>query len=226
MRGIIIDIEGLDGSGKETQSRLLCENIKKEYKCGVKYISFPDYTSKSSTLVKMYLNREFGNNPTDVNAYAASSFFAVDRFSSYKKDWERDYEQGNIIIANRYVCSNSLYQMPKLKKSEWSNYLTWSYDFEYNKLGLPKPDVTIYLKVPVEVSQGLMEKRYAGDLSRKDLHESDVNFLSLCANAAEYAAESGGWKVIECVDGGKLKSVDRIQEEILLIVENIYSKRL
>lgn len=222
MRGIIVDIEGLDGSGKETQSKLLYDNMKELYPDRVKYVSFPDYESKSSALVSMYLGGEFGDDPKEINPYAVSSFFAVDRFSSYKKDWEKDYSQGKLIIANRYVCSNSLYQMPKLKKDKWNEYLTWLYDYEYNKLGLPVPDITFYLKVPIEVSQRLMDKRYSGDSSRKDLHESNVEFLNLCFDAAEYGAKNGKWKIVDCVKDNKLRTVEEIQKEILLSVRDIY----
>lgn len=220
MSGILVDIEGLDGSGKETQAKLLYEYIRSNISNKANYISFPDYNSKSSELVKMYLNGEFGHSPLDVNAYAASSFFAVDRFHSYKKVWEKAYNSGEWIIANRYTSSNFLYQLPKLKKTEWENYLNWAADYEYNKLGLPKPDAVFYLYVPVEISQKLMEKRYNGDSSKKDLHEADINFLKFCEEAARYAAERNKWNVIKCVEGGKLKSVEEIHKEIILCIKN------
>lgn len=217
--GKIIDIEGLDGSGKGTQSDLLYKKMKVNYKGMLKYISFPNYKSESSSTLKMYLNGEFGKSPFDVNAYAASSFFAVDRFADYKKNWQEDYIKGKTIIANRYTASNALYQMPKLKKDDWEDYLTWVYDYEYNKLELPKPNIIIYLDVPIEISQELMEKRYLGDNSCKDLHESNMGFLKLCRDAGLYAAKRDGWTVINCVNEGKIRDINNINKDIIECID-------
>lgn len=226
MRGILIDIEGLDGSGKETQAQLLYNYINDKIPEKVVYASFPNYESNSSALVKMYLNGEFGSDPFNVNAYAASSFFAVDRFSSFKKEWQKDYENGKWIIANRYTSSNFLYQMPKVEKSRWDSYLEWIHDYEYDKLGLPRPDEVIYLDVPIEVSQELMNKRYKGDLSKKDLHEANLDFLRMCQKAAEYTSVRCGWNVIKCVENGQLKPMEEIHQEIVLIIKNKIQKLL
>lgn len=218
MNGKLIVIEGLDGSGKGTQSRLLYNYIK-EVTPKVKCISFPDYNQPSSALVKMYLNSELGNNPSDVNAYAASSFFAVDRYASYIKFWRSLYEDGYIIICDRYTTSNAGYQMPKLAREEWDKYLTWSYDYEYNKLGLPKPDMVMYLDMPLYEAQKLMEQRYLGDNSKKDLHEMNNSFLFKCAEAEEYASTQGGWVVINCLENKKLKTMEAINKEIAQVVK-------
>lgn len=213
----LIVIEGLDGSGKATQAQLLYDKLK-ELNIRVRKVSFPDYDSASSALVKMYLKGEFGKQAGDVNAYAASSFYAVDRYASYKKDWEEDYENG-IIIADRYTTSNAIHQCSKLAPEEWDEYLTWLSEFEYEKLGIPKPDVVIYLKVDVAVSQELMNQRYHGDNSKKDIHESDVEYLNKSREAAEYCSRMLGWNVIECCDGGGMRSKEEISDEIVKILK-------
>ena len=147
MKKLII-IEGLDGSGKSTQVELLQKYFENE---GINFrkIKLPDYDSPSSTLVNMYLAGEFGKSADDVNAYAAGAFYAVDRFASYKLNWGKDYENGTLILADRYATSNSIYQMEKIDESKWDEYLNWSADFEYEKIGIPKPDEVIYLDMPV-----------------------------------------------------------------------------
>lgn len=214
MDGKLIVIEGLDGCGKNTQVNLLVEFLKRKGK-KVKYLSFPDYNEPSSSLIKMYLNREFGKDPNEVNAYAASSFYAVDRYASYKKFWEKNYKSGEIIICDRYTTSNTFYQMSKLPKNEWENYLTWLYDYEYNKLGLPKPNNVIFLNVPIEISQNLMEKRYLGDKNKKDLRESDITFLKNCKEAANYVIKKDGWTEIFCAKENKMRDISDIHDEII-----------
>lgn len=218
MAGKLIVIEGLDGCGKNTQTKLLKQYLT-EKNLPFKYVSFPDYEQPSSELVKMYLRSEFGSKPSDVNAYAAASFYAVDRFASYKKFWKNDYSEGKIIICDRYTTSNTFYHMPKLSPENWDNYLTWLYDYEYNKLELPKPDCVIYLNVPVDISQNLMQKRYDGDSSKKDLHESDTDFLQKCRKAAEYVCKKSGWAQIDCTENGKIKTIDQIHSEIINFLE-------
>jgi len=199
MKKLII-IEGLDGSGKSTQVALLQKYFEAE---GIAYkkIKLPDYDSPSSTLVNMYLGGEFGKSADDVNAYAAGAFYAVDRFASYKLNWGKDYENGTVILADRYATSNSIYQMEKISEDKWDDYLNWSADFEYEKIGIPSPDAVIYLDMPVEISQKLMTSRYNGDENKKDVHEVDVAFLKKCRKSALYAAEKQGWKVVGCSDG-------------------------
>lgn len=166
----LIVIEGLDGSGKGTQSRLLAEYLERNNIENIK-ISFPDYDSDSSALVKMYLAGDFGTDANAVNAYAASSFYAVDRFASYNMKWKKQYENGTLILADRYTTSNITYQLSKLEHSEWDAFSQWLYDFEFNKLGLPVPDAVIYLDMDPMVSQKLLTSRYSGDDSKKDIHE-------------------------------------------------------
>ncbi len=214
MSSKLVVIEGLDGSGKQTQTEMLSDFLKTKG-VNVKYLSFPDYSSPSSALVKMYLNSELCSNPSDINAYAAASFYAVDRFASFKKDWEKIYNSKNFILCDRYTTSNTYYQMCKLPETQWSEYLSWLYDYEYCKLGLPKPDATIYLNMPVEVSQKLMKKRYCGDETKKDLHESNVEFLKQCEKAANYVSSKSGWIVINCTKNGNIKSKEAIHKEII-----------
>ena len=214
----LIIMEGLDGSGKSAQTRLLEEYFASN---DIKYkkIKLPDYDSPSSTLVKMYLGGEFGSNADDVNAYAAGAFYAVDRFASYKLGWKREYDNGTLILADRYATSNSIYQMEKIDESQWDEYLDWSADFEYNKIGIPKPDTVIYLDMPVEISQKLMTSRYNGDEGKKDVHEANVDFLNRCRESALYAAKKQGWYVVPCSDGIEPYSVEHIHNEVVRIVK-------
>lgn len=214
----LIIIEGLDGSGKSTQTALLEEYFSLN-NVNYRKIKLPDYDSPSSTLVKMYLAGEFGKNADSVNAYAAGAFYAVDRYASFMLDWEADYKSKDVILADRYATSNSIYQMEKLDKIRWDEYLDWSADFEYNKIGIPKPDLVIYLDMPIEISQKLMTSRYNGDENKKDVHESNVAFLNKCRESALYAAKKQGWAVIECSDGVNPLSVDEIHSKIINYVK-------
>ena len=206
-------IEGLDGCGKSTQVELLENYFKISHKDYIR-IKLPDYESHSSALVKMYLNGEFGSNPEDVNVWAASAFYAVDRYANFKSKWAEDYNQGKDILADRYATSNAIYQLPKLPESEWDYYLDWLEDFEYNKMGIPKPDKVIFLDMPVEISQKLMSKRYNGDEQKKDVHEKNVEFLHTCRRAALYTADKWGWLVINCSEAGEPRSIEEIRKDI------------
>lgn len=217
MRKLII-IEGLDGSGKSTQIALL-EKYLGDKGIAYKKIKLPDYDNPSSTLVKMYLGGEFGKSATDVNAYAAGAFYAVDRYASFHLGWKSDYESGKLIIADRYATSNSIYQMEKIPKENWDEYLEWSADFEYEKLGIPKPDAVIYLDMPIEISQKLMTARYSGDENKKDVHEVNVDFLKKCRESALYTAEKQGWHIIKCADGETPKSIETIHKQITDIID-------
>ena len=209
----LIVIEGLDGSGKGTQTALLRERIISSGHA-VRHISFPNYEETSAALVKSYLAGEFGTSPDSVNAYAASSFYAVDRYAAYRKHWASDYLGGVNILADRYTTSNAVYQMTKLPKDQWEGYLTWLEDYEYNLLELPAPDAVIYLDMPPQVSQRLMSGRYSGDESRKDIHEANISFQEQCRGSALYAAERLGWNVISCCEGEQPRSIDEISDEI------------
>lgn len=214
MSGRILCLEGLDGSGKTTQTDLLCQTLSGQ---GTEFrrIKFPDYDDPSSTLVKMYLGGELGGQASDVNAYAASSFYAVDRYASYVRYWRTDYCEGRHIITDRYVTSNVIYQMPKLPRSEWDAYLHWLQDYEYGKLCLPRPDHVIFFDMPIQISQKLMTQRYQGHEEKKDLHEKDLIYLEKCRECALYAAECLHWTVINCAKADDPKSISSIHEEVM-----------
>ena len=214
MASKLIVIEGLDGSGKGTQSALVTQVLKdRGYK--VKKLTFPDYDSPTSSLVKMYLGGELGDTPDDVNAYAASSFYAVDRVASFIKYWKKDYEECDYIVADRYVTSNIIYQMSKVDDSERDEYIQWCEDYEYNRLRVPRPDIVIYLDMPPAVSQKLMSGRYNGDESKKDIHEKNMNFLLSCRKSALYALEKLSWVHISCAENDEPKSIETITQQIL-----------
>lgn len=214
----LIIIEGLDGCGKSTQTALLKEFFEQN-KISYRAIKLPDYESPSSTLVRMYLNGDFGKNAGDVNAYAAGAFYAVDRYASFKLDWEKDYNDKDVILADRYATSNSIYQMEKIDEKDWDAYLDWSADFEYEKIGIPSPDAVILLDMPVEISQKLMTARYEGDEDKKDVHESNVDFLHRCRKSALYAAEKQNWHVVPCSEGDEPRTIDAIKNDIQEIVK-------
>lgn len=214
MSGKLIVIEGLDGSGKATQTARLAEALTAQG-LNVQQVSFPDYESNSSALIKMYLAGDFGREAGDVNAYAASNFYAVDRFASYKTKWGNFYNEGGIVISDRYTTSNAIHQCCKLPREQWDSYLEWLYDNEYGKMGIPKPDLVIYLKVGVSASQKLMTGRYNGDEDKKDLHEKDLAYQASARTAAAYCAENAGWVTIECEQNGDMRSIDSIHAEIM-----------
>jgi dTMP kinase len=217
MSGKLILLEGLDGSGKTTQTGLLEKELIRR---GIRLrrVKFPEYEEPSSAPVRMYLNGEFGKNPDDVNAYAASSFFAVDRYASFRRRWGRDYENGILILADRYTTSNIIYQMPKLPRTEWDGFLSWIQDFEYGKLGIPEPDLTVYLDMPPLISQKLLNIRYRENGGRRDIHESNTDYLNGCRESAFYAATKLGWQIVSCAENGLPKSRESIQKEILQLV--------
>ena len=218
MKGQLIVIEGLDGSGKATQAGLLLEALGRQGK-PVRKVSFPNYASDSSAPIRMYLAGEFGKDPNSVNAYAASTFFAVDRYASFKKDWAEFYENGGIVIADRYTTSNAVHQCSKLPWEQWDGYLAWLFDFEYRLMGIPAPDRVIYLQVDPTVSQKLMTGRYQGDESKKDIHESNLSYLDRSREAAEYCAAHLGWQTVHCVREGALRPMEDISREILELVK-------
>lgn len=211
-KGRIIVIEGLDGSGKATQSKLLMEKLSDKF--NVKRLAFPDYDSDGSAPVRMYLNGEFGDDPACVNPYAAASFYAVDRVTSYLKSWKQDYESGTLFVLDRYTTSNMVYMTSKLPCEQWSEFINWLSEFEHERLGLPKPDGVIYLDMPTEVSQKLMSGRYNSDESKKDLHEKNVEFLNACRKSALFAAENQGWSVISCSEDGAPRAIEDIAQQV------------
>ena len=217
MNNSLIVIEGLDGSGKATQTEQLCRYLKKQ-QMEYRHITFPDYNQDSAALVKMYLSGAFGADPNCVSPYAAASFYAVARYASYQRFWKQDHANGIYIVADRYVTSNLIYQLTKLPQKDWDVFIDWLQDYEYNKLQLPQPDIVVYLDMPPKVSQILMNQRYNGDEMKKDIHERNTDFLDRCRKAALYSAQRLGWHVITCVDCGQLKSIEEIHLEIIDII--------
>lgn len=216
--GKLIVLEGLDGSGKGTHAARLAQRLTEEG-LQVRKITFPDYNERSSELVKMYLGGEFGTRPEDVNAYAASSFYAVDRFASYKKYWQDFYNNGGIIIADRYTTSNATHQMGKLPADEWDAFLRWLEEYEYTLLGLPRPDITLYLDMDPDISQRLMTGRYHGDEGKKDIHEKDIEYLRFCRKSALYAGEHWDWRMVRLCDDTHAFSIEENAEQIYSIVK-------
>ena len=211
--GKLIVIEGTDGSGKSTQFRLLSERLEKE-QVAFKHIVFPRYEQDSSALIRMYLGGDFGTKPSDVNAYAASTFYAVDRFASYKMDWGDWYENGGIVLSDRYTTSNAVHQTAKEPPEKQGEYLKWLYELEYDKLGLPRPDLTIYLDVPTDFTEMLLRSREQSTHTHADIHEADTAYLATCRRTGRAAAAFYGWTVVQCVQNGALRSMEEIHEEI------------
>lgn len=223
MPGKLIVIEGTDGSGKKTQTDKLYARMVQE-KLNVRKIEFPDYESESSALVKMYLRGEFGQNPSDVNPYAASAFFAVDRYASYKKNWQNFYQQDGIVIADRYTTSNMVHQAVKFAgNSEWDIFLDWLWDLEFRAFQLPVPDLVLFLDMAPEYSQQLIADRknkFSGD-SDKDIHEKDSAYLCKSYQNACAVARKYKWTIISCIDGGRLKTIDEIHAEIFAKIKTL-----
>ncbi|AOR22363.1 dTMP kinase [Clostridium taeniosporum] len=215
-KGKLIIIEsGSDASGKATQAKKLYDRLLEEgYK--VKKITYPNYDSPACMPVKMYLSGEFGNKPEDVNAYVASTFYAIDRFASYNKEWKEFYNDGGIIISDRYTTSNMVHQAVKMDKEEKNKYLDWLYDLEFNLYKLPIPDCVIFLDVLPKISQKLMKDRnnkFTGE-KEKDIHENNKEYLIKSYYNSLEISDKYNWNKIECTDGENLKTIDEIHEEI------------
>ncbi len=212
-KGFLIAVDGTDGSGKGTQTRLLCEALEQN---GIpfRYIDFPTYDSNWSALVNLYLGGKFGSDPKAVNAYAASSFYSMDRYCSYMLDWKKDYDDGKVIVANRYTTANAVHQLAKLEKSKYDEFLDWLFDFEQEKLQLPYPDAVFYLALEPKLSIELVEKRCTETGAHKDIHEN-LSHLTAATNAACYACEKLGWTRVQCSVDGRMRSIESIHREIL-----------
>ncbi|MBR4016460.1 MAG: deoxynucleoside kinase [Oscillospiraceae bacterium] len=217
--GKLIVIEGTDGSGKSTQFRLMSEHLTRD-NVEFKRLVFPRYSEESSALIRMYLGGEFGSKPSDVNAYAASSFYAVDRYASYKMDWGKWYEDGGLVLSDRYTTSNAVHQASKESGEKKEQFLQWLYDFEYGKLGLPKPDLVIYLDVPTDFTEKLLRHREADTNTKADIHEQDMAYLATCRESGRAAAEYYGWTIIHCVKDGAMRSMEDIHREIYSHITN------
>ena len=205
--GKLIVIEGTDGSGKSTQFKRIKEHLEADG-TAFRHIVFPRYSEESSALIRMYLGGQFGNKPTDVNAYTASTFYAVDRFASYKMDWGQWYEDGGLVLSDRYTTSNAVHQASKEAPENRDAFLHWLYDFEYNKMGLPRPDLTIYLDVPTDFTEKLLRHREADTNTTADIHEKDMQYLATCREMGRAAANYYGWHIISCVRDGQMRSID------------------
>ena len=222
MKGKLIIIEsGSDASGKATQTEKLYNRLlQDDYR--VRKISFPNYDSDSSALIKMYLSGDFGKNPEDVSPYVASTFYAVDRFASFKTDWGQAYNDGAIILADRYTTSNMVHQAAKIKeRGEKDSFLEWLLDFEFNIFKLPEPDCVLFLDMPPEYSKMLMEGRankFTGE-QKKDIHEINEGYLTESYNNSLYIAKKYGWIMIDCVKDGVLRTIDEIHESIYRAVK-------
>ena len=223
--GKLIIIEGTDGSGKQTQAELvyknLCEIAGKEK---VTKLSFPNYESRASEPVKMYLSGEFGKTADSVNAYAASVLYSIDRYASYKTEWEKFYNEGGIIVSDRYTTSNMVHQVPKIKDiAEKEKYLEWLTDLEYEKIGIPKPDLIFFLNMPPKFSRKLMKDRVnkiTGNV-KKDIHEKDEKYMKKAYETARELAKKYDWKIINCVEDNKIKSIEEINNEIMEKIKEI-----
>ena len=212
--GKLIVIEGTDGSGKSTQFRLLTQRLESE-NIAFQKIVFPQYSEPSSALIRMYLGGEFGTNPSDVNAYAASSFYAIDRYASYKKIWGQWYEQGGLVVCDRYTTSNAVHQTPKLPKEERRKFLDWLFDFEYRLLGLPQPDRVLYLDLPTELSEQMMRHREQVTHTKADIHERNEAYLRACRESDAMVVEYGGWTRIDCARDGAPRTVEDIHRDVM-----------
>lgn len=219
MLGKLLVIEGLDGSGKTTQLVLLQNRLQQDG-CTTRQIKLPNYDDPACAPVKMYLDGRFGGSPEAVNAYAASTFYAVDRYVSYQCYWKSDYLDGTLILSDRYATSNLYHQAIKLPKTEWPDFFRWCEDFEYGKMGIPKPNLVLYLDMPIAVSQALLTQRYGGDTSKKDIHERDIAYLHRCREAALFAAAHLGWQVIPCAANDKAYDIETLSTHIYQTVSS------
>ena len=216
--GKLIVLEGTDGSGKSTQMELLGARLEREGK-SFRRLRFPQYEEPSSALIRMYLAGQFGDKPGDVNPYAASTFYAVDRFASYAADWKQAYESGTLLISDRYTTSNAVHQGGKLPAEEQETFFRWLYDMEFEKMRLPAPELVIFLDMPTELTAKLMHRREQDTHTHADIHEKDLTYLENCRKTAARAARFYGWKTVHCAEDGKLRTIEDIHEEIYALVK-------
>jgi dTMP kinase len=213
MQGKLIVMEGIDGSGKSTQYRRLCERLSSD-SVPFRRVTFPRYDEESSALIRAYLHGDYGSRPGDVNAYAASTFYAVDRFASFRTDWGAYYRDGGLVLCDRYTTSNACHQGAKLASAERQAFLDWLSDFEYGKMGLPAPQLVLYLDVELEAARRQMAARQRETHTRADIHETDFAYLAACLEAGRFAADHYGWRRIACVRAGAMRSVEEIHEDV------------
>ena len=214
MKGKLLVLEGTDASGKSTQFERLCQALD-ERNISYRRLVFPRYQEESSALIRMYLNGQFGSHPDDVNAYTASTFFAVDRYASYQTEWKDYYENGGLILADRYTTSNAVHQASKLEGEEQENYLNWLFDFEYHIMGIPAPDQVFFLDMPTEAVRNLLEHRQG---KTQDIHEKDIPYLKKCYETASRLSDRFGWHRIRCTQGNAIRSIADISDELVAAV--------
>ena len=217
--GKLIVFEGTDGSGKSTQFELLAKRLEAE-QIGFQRLRFPQYEEPSSALIRMYLGGAFGDDPKAVNAYAASTFYAVDRYASYQRVWKDYYQGGGLVVSDRYTTSNAVHQGSKVPEGERAEFFRWLYDLEYDRMGLPRPDLVVLLDMPVELSEQLMRKREQSTGTHADIHERDEDYLKKCRDVALHAAKYYGWRTVTCAKDGAIRSVEDIHEEVYAIVKS------
>lgn len=217
MKGKLIVLEGTDGTGKTTQTRLMARRLEREGAV-FRIVDFPRYGSPFAAPVERYLRGDLGKKPGDVSAYAASTLYAVDRYASYQEDWGKAYEAGTLILANRYTTSNAVHQAPKLPEEERWEYLDWLFDLEYRRLALPEPDLVIYLDLPAEISARMLQKRQEAARTQADIHERDGAYLRSCQEAAREIVRRLGWRRVDCSKGGAVRSPEDIHRELWELV--------
>lgn len=224
MRGKLVVFEGTDGAGKTTQARLLAGRLGEE---GIPFreIDFPRYGSPFAEPARLYLQGQLGSRPEDVNAFASSVFFAVDRYASYKEDWGDAYRSGKLILANRYTTSNAVHQASKLPGRERDAFLEWLFDLEYRRLGLPEPDLVIYLDLPTEISGQMLRHREAETHTAADIHERDGAYLRRCRESAREIVRSLGWQRIDCTRDGAVRTPEDIHHEVWNLVRALLGER-
>lgn len=212
-KGNLVVFEGTDGSGKATQTELLCQHLLKE---GIPFrkLSFPRYGNPSAAMIEEYLHGNLGKNPSDVNAFAASTFYAVDRYASYKQDWGEFYEAGGLVIADRYTTSNAIHQAVKLPECERQSFLDWLFHFEYTLLGLPKPSLVYYLDMPTEITAKMMRSREEKTQTSADIHEKDLGYLSRCREISGDVAKLCGWQKISCASENAPRTIEDIHRDV------------
>ena len=217
--GKLIVFEGTDGSGKSTQFELLAKRLEAE-QIGFQRLRFPQYEEPSSALIRMYLGGAFGDDPEAVNAYAASTFYAVDRYASYQCVWKDYYQGGGLVVSDRYTTSNAVHQGSKVPEGERAEFFHWLYDLEYDRMGLPRPDLVVLLDMPVELSEQLMRKREQSTGTHAGIHERDEDYLKKCRDVALHAAKYYGWRTVSCAKDGAIRGVEDIHEEVYAIVKS------
>lgn len=223
MRGRLIVFEGTDGAGKATQAGLMARRLAAE---GVSFreIDFPRYGNPFAEPARLYLAGALGARPGDVSACAASVFYAVDRYASYKEDWGRDYEAGELILANRYTTSNAVHQASKLERAEREAFLSWLFDLEYRRLELPEPDLVFYLDLPIELTEQMMRRREAETGAHADIHEQDEAYLRRCRESAGKIADRLGWRRIDCSREGAVRTQEDIHAEAWELVRTLLGR--